>query len=516
MGAAVSTKGSDAISVSEDGTIGLTHSFVAYFRDQVPPPFNLKRPTITRIHNAIIQDNWRAIVHGTSAFDAAAYATPTAFFTHTFYETLFVRSPALRSLFRSGMATQGKALAGTLETLVRILDSGDVVNTLQAIAERHLTYGVAKHHYVDFGLALLSALQVVSGDTWSPRVKRAYLNAYALCLYLMMPIIAGDDPRPMPESVPATITASVAMAKASSAKRLTLAVASFPLRYGPGDAVWLGLALPSGHVRRHFCITSFFDDDLDNPSTIEICIADVSASSHWLCTQPLGTTLDLFWIESTVRLDLDALPPHLVLVSQGAGCIPLITMLEGLYRMRDEWCGTVATLQCAPSLQDVEPFNEGVPTTGERIVWHQSTVYYALKATPKKLREIAGPHLDDTLVYVSGSNEFIASVVAAWTSVGGAPNRVRHYSLDNNHQFPLSAASLQALQLITPDNFQDPEDEWLEATSLQSKSQDEETTSRVASFTTTRPRGRLASLAGLMGSSERRMETIEIGKPKGG
>ncbi|KAF0684594.1 hypothetical protein As57867_023327, partial [Aphanomyces stellatus] len=386
MGGAISTKGADVMTVSEDGEIGLTEQFTAYFKDQVPAPFNLDAPMVTRAHEALIKDNWANIVKGTSAFNEAKHVTPTKFMYNSFYQALFVTSQPLRALFRSGMTAQGKSLAGTLNTLVTIINGGDFVDTVQAIAERHLTYGVTKDHYTDFGVILLSSLEAVSGDKWSDDVKDAYLNAYSLCYYMMMPIIAGDAPVEIPESIPATIVKSVPISK--TGKKITLKY-NFPLRYYPGDAIWLGLPLPKGEVRRHFCITGF---PVDGVFELDVVIEDVSESSHWFCSQSPGATVNLFWIESDLRFETDApaaLPQHVVFVSNGFACIPFITMAEGLSRIKDKWKGTVVSLQIAPTADYVDAFNIAVPTAGKKIEWDAYKAFHATEVTAAKLKQIA-------------------------------------------------------------------------------------------------------------------------------
>ncbi|KAF0693037.1 Aste57867_15951 [Aphanomyces stellatus] len=443
MGGALSSRGSEVITVADDGTTGLIPVFLKYFRDEVPPPFNLSHPSVSPTQVAIIQANWHGITQGTSAFDPAKHLTPTKFFYNTFYQTLFTTSPALRSIFRSSMTTQGKTLAGTLRTLVTIANGGKFVETVQAIAERHLGLGIAKQHYKDFGVVLLSTLEAVSGDSWSRGVKEAYFNAYALCLYVMMPIIAGDDPVPMPESLSATITQSDALSP--TAKRITLTF-DYALKYYPGDAVWLGLP---GDDRRHFVIISFPDDDADE-NVLSIFVDDSCPSSHWLCTQSPGATVQLFWIESDVRFETDTpevLPQHVVFVSYGIGCIPFITMVEGLSRIGDDrWQGSVVTLQCGPSPHELEPYNERVPTTGKRIAWEKSTVFFSHMVTAAKLKEIV-PHLALAELYVSGPKSFVATAKDAWVAAGGSPDRMNWYSLAADRRFSMSDVSLSALKL---------------------------------------------------------------------
>ncbi|KAF0684600.1 Aste57867_23404 [Aphanomyces stellatus] len=443
MGGAVSIAHADVIVVADDDAIGLTGAYAARYTPFMPAPFNLSRPVVTRAHEKLIKANWAAVCQGTPAFDATKHLTPTKFFFTTFYQTLFTTEPTLRSLFRSGMTVQGKALTGVMHTLAMLVNSNTLVDSALAIAERHLAYGVSKDHYGVFGTALLATLEAVSGSQWSTAVHEAYLTAYALVFYIMMPVLLTGDALPIPESIPATIMKSVAISHAT--KRISLAF-DFPLRFHPGDAVWLGFTTSQGYVRRHFTITTI---SIQSTTAIDICVADVGGdASQWLCAQVPGAVVDLFWVESDLRFEIDApdvLPAHVVFVGHGIGCIPFITMLEGLYTIRDVWKGSVVSLQCAASIEDVQALNAGVPSTGEPITWDTSTIYYAATVTAFKLKDIA-PNLASATLFVCGPDEFVTTTLAAWATAGGAKNRMNVFSFDNNKPFPLGAASLKAIR----------------------------------------------------------------------
>ncbi|KAF0713179.1 Aste57867_4471 [Aphanomyces stellatus] len=442
MGGAASIPDGDddesILAIAGDGSVGLSEAFTKSMIRDMPAPFNIPNPVVGKKHEALIKTNWAAILQGTSAFDPATHHTPTKFLHQTFYRALFLAAPPLRAMFRSSMAAQGKSLATVLESLLTIIHSDDFVTTVQSLATRHLQYGVAKQHYAVFGTVLLETLEIVSGTAWSGKVKDAYVVAYSFLLSVMMPVIQHHDATPLAESIPATITKSIPISP--SAKRITLEFA-FSLKYHPGDAIWLGLPLQTGRVRRHFTITSFSHD---RGNAIDICVQDASASSHWLCAQEPGAVVSLYWVESDVRLEIDepaTLPPHIVFVSYGIGCIPFITMLEGLYRVRDVWKGTVVSLQCAASPNDVAPFNIGVPSAGQPIAWDASVVHYAPTVTAEKLVDIA-PNLPHYVLYVNGPTTFVEAAQDAWILAGGQRDRTFEFSFDNNRPFAMSTADL--------------------------------------------------------------------------
>ncbi|KAF0684597.1 Aste57867_23401 [Aphanomyces stellatus] len=431
------------LQVSSDGAIGLTHAFLVYFYESMPPPFKLEQPNFTTTHEALIKTNWTAISHGTSAFDPRRHLTPSKFFYTTFYRTLFRADPSLRAMFRSSMTVQGKSLAGILNTLIMVVHGNHFITTIQTIAEQHLVVGVTKHHYAVFGQALLDALELVSGDAWSAGMRDAYLNAYSLVFYIMLPIILTAAPDPIAASLLATIAASTAISP--TAKRISL-VFDFSLRFHPGDAIWLGLPLPTGYVRRHFCITSI---SMEGTNAIDICVESLGEASQWLCDQPVGATVDLFWVESDVRLEIDTphtLPPHIVFASDGIGCIPCLVMLEGLYLVRDVYRGSVVSIQSAPSPNDIALFKTGVSSTGHGQAicdWDASTIVYAPTISVETLGQHV-PKIEDAEFYVCGPAAFVAATQSAWVTAGGAEDRMHEYSFDNTRAFPMSAIELSS------------------------------------------------------------------------
>ncbi|KAF0684603.1 Aste57867_23407 [Aphanomyces stellatus] len=432
MGGAVSVEHAEIITVAEDGAIGLTEAFAQKYEKDMP--FDIKRPVVTRAHEALIKANWSAVCQGTSAFDATKHLTPTKFFYRTFYQTLFKAAPSLRPIFRSSMTVQGKSLAGIIKTLATVINGTNLVGATHGLAQRHLKYGACKDHYTAVGQNLLATLETVSGDQWSPQVKEAYLTAYCLVLYVMMPVIMGEKPAAITESLVAKITKSEPISP--SAKRITLQV-DFDLRYHPGDAILIGLPLEEGEAKRHYTIASF---PIEGTNTIDLCVDDASASSHWFCTQPPGATVKLYWIESNVRFETDTpevLPPHVVFVSHGVGCVPFLVMLEGLYRIRETFRGSVVSLQIAKAAQDVDAFNATVPS--KPIEWDASSIHYAPSVTADKLKDIA-PNIGHAVLYVSGPADFIAATQDAWVDAGGAKDRVHVYSFDNER---LSALEIE-------------------------------------------------------------------------
>ncbi|RHY62256.1 hypothetical protein DYB30_001723 [Aphanomyces astaci] len=426
MGGVVSFENAEIIYVAEDGAIGLTESFASRFENDMP--FDIKRPMVTRKHETLIKENWSAICQGTSAFDAVKHLTPTKFFYRTFYNILFEMAPSLRPIFRSSMTVQGKSLAGIIKTLATVINGANIVKASQELAKRHLKYGAKKDHYTAVGQILLQTLEIVSGDKWTPEISTAYLTAYSLIYFVMLPVILNNEPVEITESLPATISKSEPIS--ATAKRLTLTF-DFNLRFHPGDAILLGLPVAEGgEVKRHYTIASL---SVEGTNTIDIVVDDVSASSHWLVTQATGATLKLYWIESNVRFEIDSpesIPSNVVFVSHGVGCVPFLVMLEGLYRIRETFHGSAVTLQVAPNQADVDAYTSAVTSTEKPIEWESRSIHYAPTVSADKLKDIA-PNLAHSDLYVCGPADFIATTEEAFVAAGGSKDRIHVYSFDN-------------------------------------------------------------------------------------
>jgi hemoglobin-like flavoprotein len=96
-----------------------------------------------------------------------------------FYDRLFTLDPALKPLFRGDMAAQGQKLMMAIGTVVAALDRLDtVLPTVQAMARRHVGYGVQDGHYATVGAALLDTLAGAFGDAFTPELRNAWATAY--------------------------------------------------------------------------------------------------------------------------------------------------------------------------------------------------------------------------------------------------------------------------------------------------------------------------------------------------
>lgn len=103
-----------------------------------------------------------------------------------FYGKLFELDPAVKPLFKSDMAEQGRKLTQAINTVVNSLDSLDsLVPHIQDMGRRHAAYGVTPEHYDTVGTALLWTLEAGLGAAFTGEVKAAWARAYDLLASVM-------------------------------------------------------------------------------------------------------------------------------------------------------------------------------------------------------------------------------------------------------------------------------------------------------------------------------------------
>jgi hemoglobin-like flavoprotein len=111
-----------------------------------------------------------------------------------FYNRLFELDPSLRALFRSDMKEQGKKLMAALQAVIGNLKNLDrVVPGVQAMAMRHVSYGVKNSDYAVVGQALIDTLEKGLGADFTPDVREAWLTAYTILANTMK--AAASAPR---------------------------------------------------------------------------------------------------------------------------------------------------------------------------------------------------------------------------------------------------------------------------------------------------------------------------------
>ena len=107
---------------------------------------------------------------------------------HRFYEILFERYPAARRLFSRNPSTQQEAMLTS--ALVAVIDHLDdtawLAGQLSALGAKHIEYGVEDGMYSWVGECLVAALTEAAGDAWTPRIEKAWLEAFGAISQLML------------------------------------------------------------------------------------------------------------------------------------------------------------------------------------------------------------------------------------------------------------------------------------------------------------------------------------------
>lgn len=109
-------------------------------------------------------------------------------FPAAFYGHLFADYPEVRPLFaNTAMDQQGDHLLKSLKFVVANLrDSEQLTNALRGLGTRHVSYGVLPKHYPMVGSSLLKTLANLAGEAWTPEVKQAWVDAYAVITTVML------------------------------------------------------------------------------------------------------------------------------------------------------------------------------------------------------------------------------------------------------------------------------------------------------------------------------------------
>lgn len=98
--------------------------------------------------------------------------------TDRFYEILFERHPSLRPMFAKASPLQARMLQQALvAVLEHVEDATWLTQTLGAMGEKHVDYGVTEEMYGWVTDSLLAAIAESAGEACTPEVERAWRDA---------------------------------------------------------------------------------------------------------------------------------------------------------------------------------------------------------------------------------------------------------------------------------------------------------------------------------------------------
>jgi hemoglobin-like flavoprotein len=114
--------------------------------------------------------------------------------TTCFYEHLFeIDQGAARLFGHVDMPSQRQKLAQSLAVVIHALDDPDrLLPALAALGKRHAHYGVEDRHFDSVGDALLWALSDALAEAFTPEVREAWAEAYAIVASVMRRALGRD------------------------------------------------------------------------------------------------------------------------------------------------------------------------------------------------------------------------------------------------------------------------------------------------------------------------------------
>jgi nitric oxide dioxygenase len=114
-----------------------------------------------------------------------------------FYDRLFAIAPEVKPLFKGDMDAQSRKLMDTLALAIGMIrDIPTLKSTLEALAQRHVAYGVRDEHYDKVGEALLWTLQQILGPAFTPHARGAWSALYDAMVRIMRDAAAGKGSLP--------------------------------------------------------------------------------------------------------------------------------------------------------------------------------------------------------------------------------------------------------------------------------------------------------------------------------
>lgn len=112
-----------------------------------------------------------------ASFATLAPVAPTM--AEVFYENLFRRAPAMRTLFQEDMTVQRGRLIDAIAAALAGLDDPDALApVLRAMGQRHRAYGASEGDYFSVGAALVDTLADALGEDWTDEVAEAWTRFY--------------------------------------------------------------------------------------------------------------------------------------------------------------------------------------------------------------------------------------------------------------------------------------------------------------------------------------------------
>jgi hemoglobin-like flavoprotein len=164
-----------------------------YYTDEKVSAVDLEKAN--NVWNMIINDtapNYLALIEkGQTEFGSCMM-----FFYDTFYSRLFDVHPLCRSMFKSGLKTQGKFLVKMISMLISDIDSDPTKfnNTLVKLTETHNDRGVKSIEYGIVGEVMFWTLrEVVGREVFDKDAHLAWIRIFSRILSVVVPVAVAYE-----------------------------------------------------------------------------------------------------------------------------------------------------------------------------------------------------------------------------------------------------------------------------------------------------------------------------------
>ncbi len=115
------------------------------------------------------------------------------------YVRLFELNPKLKPLFKGEMKELGQKVMDMFYLAATSLDQPDqIALTFQQLGQRHVEYGVKPEDYLTMSAAMDWTLEMTLGQEFTPEMKTAWREAYALLVELMQATAEGNGKADLP------------------------------------------------------------------------------------------------------------------------------------------------------------------------------------------------------------------------------------------------------------------------------------------------------------------------------
>lgn len=237
-----------------------------------------------------------------------------------FYGMLFSLAPEARELFPANMQVQRSRLMRAIVHVVHMVDRpDDLVPFLHQLGRDHRKFGVVSRHYEAVGTSLLAALKAHLGEDWTPKVERAWAEAFTIMARTMQDAAQADDG---PAWWPATV---IEHHRLSWDLAIVRVQPDYPVPYTPGQYISVEIPqrprfwryLSPANAPREDGAIEFQVRAVDGGWVSRAIVSHAREGDEWRLGSPLGRMS----VDRTAGKDV-------LMVAGGTGVAPLRSILD--------------------------------------------------------------------------------------------------------------------------------------------------------------------------------------------